>query len=71
MSMYIVKNIPPPYRLGPNLSEYHSILKGFKEAVHRMERTNEERKTFLIERYDWLEFSKLSNQGIINTGDLE
>lgn len=69
---YYVKNIPPTYKLGPNLAEYYSKLKDFKKAVNIMERTSEKRKAFLIERYDyWLKFSNSANQGVIWTGDYE
>lgn len=69
---YYVKNIPPTYKLGPNLADFHSIMKGFKEAVTKMEKTTDERKVFLKERFDyWQVFGQLKHQGIINSGDYE
>lgn len=69
---YYVQTIPSTYKIGPNLSEYHSKVRSFKEVVPKMEYTSGERKTFLIERYDyWKNFGELKSKGIINTGDLE
>jgi len=69
---YYVKNIPPTYKLGPSLADFHSIVKGFKEAVIKMEKTSDERKAFLIERFDyWQNFGRSKDQGIIYTGDYE
>jgi hypothetical protein len=69
---YIVNSVPPTYKLGPNIAEYHSKVSKFKEAVKDIEYISSERKEFLTERYDyWKEFGELKQQGIINTGDLE
>lgn len=69
---YRAKTIPPSLELGPNLSEYHSMI-GNKEAVtEENQLLSKERREFLVSRFSyWDEYGKIPRKGLISTGDKE
>lgn len=74
-SNLIIQQIPPTFVYRPKtLSELggYDNMTGFESAVHRMEYTTEERKTFLIRRFSyWNEYGKADSFAPINTSDKE
>ena len=69
---YTVKTIPPTYRYSPSTADNLSIVTGFDVAIHRMEKTSDERKAFLASRYTyWKEYGEQERKGIICTADCE
>lgn len=72
---YIVQHIPPTFVFKPNTIAYingYEGIQGFEEAVKRMEYTSEDRKAFLLSRFEyWKEYGKNGNYGIIYSSDAE
>ncbi|MGD6729790.1 MAG: Shedu anti-phage system protein SduA domain-containing protein [Pleomorphochaeta sp.] len=72
---YEVIGIPPTYRYMPMFAEELSKYLNFKSAILKMEMTTEERKKFLLERYDyWKVFGKKkkgNGLSLLDTGDSE
>lgn len=69
---YHVLTVPPTFRYGPHLVCDLLNVNGFKEAVSDMKMTTEDRKRFLLERYDyWVNYASLKQRGIIHTSDRE
>lgn len=69
---YFVKHIPPTYTYGPIAAEHLKHLCGFKEQINNIKMISEERRSFLIDRYDyWEAFGKQDNRGLIHTTDKE
>ena len=50
---YTIKTIPPTYRFSPATADVLSIVNNFKGAISSMDKTTDERKAFLIERYSY------------------
>ena len=69
---YYVKHIPPTFVYEPNRAEYLHKLLGFKDRIKDIKMISEERRSFLLERYDyWDEFGRQSFHGIFNAADRE
>lgn len=69
---YTVKTIPPTYRFSPATADVLSIVNNFEEAISSMEKTTDERKAFLIERYSyWKEYGEQPSRGIFCPSDKE
>ena len=63
---YKVLNISPTYRYRADCSEELLKMDGFYSKISQMEYTSEERKQFLMDRYQyWCEFGKLESKGIM------
>jgi len=69
---YNIINIPPTYRYRADCAEELRMVRGFQEAIGKMENTSEERKNFLDKRYTyWCEYGKGPNKGIVVSGEGE
>ena len=69
---YYVKHIPPTFVFEPFSAPALIHLQEFKDRIADIKMISDERRKFLLERYDyWAEFGKQDNLGLINTSDRE
>ena len=63
---YNILHIPPTFKYRPDRIDTLKKYKGFYEAIPRMDKTSQERKQFLRERYSyWIDNSTIINKGLI------
>ena len=69
---YYVKHIPPTFVYEPLRAENLHQLCGFKEQINKIKMISDERRNFLLERYDyWETFGKREHPGLFNAADKE
>ena len=70
--IYNVRNIPPTFVYEPIRAKNLHLLHGFKDQIKHMKMISEERRRFLLKRYDyWEEFGKQRDQGLFRPSDKE
>lgn len=63
---YTILHIPPTFKYRPDCIDTLQKYKGFYEAIPRMDKTSQERKQFLRDRYSyWIDNSTFIKKGLI------
>ena len=63
---YNILHIPPTFKYRPDCIDTLKKYKGFYEAIPRMDKTSDERKQFLRDRYSyWIDNSSSTKKGLI------